>query len=211
LSDHGFHSWRRGFNVNTWLIQEGYMTLKDGASSTERKFLMDVDWSKTKAYALGVGAVYLNVRGREAKGIVAPGDEYRSIAAEISAKLAGVTDPKSGTKVVEKVYFAPDTWKGDRLSEAQDLQLGMAEGYRVSSATPLGGAPEGLFEDNLKKWSGDHATSRTDITEGVLLSNRRIAETEVSILDLAPTILNLLGVQTPPGYDGKVLTLQAGG
>jgi predicted AlkP superfamily phosphohydrolase/phosphomutase len=206
LSDHGFHSWRRGFNVNTWLVQEGFMTLKGGAPFTERKFLMDVDWSKTKAYALGVGAIYLNVRGREAQGIVAPGEEYRKTAAEIAAKLEQVVDPKSGDRVVPQVYFAPDTWKGERLSDAQDLQIGMAPGYRVSSATPLGGAPEGLFEDNMKKWSGDHATSQASITEGVFLSNRPIEEEQVSILDLAPTILTLLGVDVPSRFDGKTLT-----
>jgi predicted AlkP superfamily phosphohydrolase/phosphomutase len=210
VSDHGFHSWRRGFNVNTWLIQEGYMRLRDGAASTDRKFLMDVDWSRTKAYALGVGAVYLNVRGREAKGIVAPGDEYRAVAAEIAHKLEQVVDPKNGVRAIERVYFGPDTWKGERLPEAQDLQLGMADGYRVSSATPLGGAPDGLFEDNLKKWSGDHATSRTDATEGILLSNRHIAEKDVSILDMAPTILRLLGLTPPATYDGKPLTIEGG-
>ena len=211
ISDHGFHSWRRGFNVNSWLVQEGFMTLKNGAKHTDRKFLLDVDWSKTKAYALGVGAVYLNVRGREGRGIVGPGDERRQVAEEIAAKLKKLEDPKTGKKVVEEVYISDDTWSGDRVKDAQDIQIGLASGYRVSSATPLGGAPKGLFEDNMKKWSGDHATTRTDITEGILLSNRSIQEEKVSILDLAPTILKLLGLKIPSEYDGKALTVGVGG
>ncbi len=207
LSDHGFHSWRRGFNVNSWLGQEGYMVLKGGKKYTDAKFLLDVDWSKTRAYALGVGSIYLNVRGREGKGIVAPGSERRKLADELAAKLEQVVDPASGEKVVRKVYIAEDTWSGSRIADAQDLQVGLASGYRVSSATPLGGAPQGLFEDNMKKWSGDHATTFTDITEGILLSNRRIQEEEVRIIDIAPTILNRLGVEVPKQYGGKVLTI----
>ena len=206
LSDHGFHSWRRGFNVNSWLVREGYMRLKNGADSTERKFLLDVDWSKTRAYALGVGAIYLNIRGREGRGIVQAGTPARLLAEEIAAKLRELRDGDNGKPVVSEVYLAADTWSGPRMDDAQDLQLGLAPGYRVSSATPLGGVPEGLFEDNMKKWSGDHATSETAVTEGVFLSNRPVRDADVSILDLAPTILDLLGVEVPAHYDGKVLS-----
>ncbi|HYC54794.1 MAG TPA: alkaline phosphatase family protein [Candidatus Binatia bacterium] len=211
ISDHGFHSWKRGFNVNTWLVQEGYMALKGGAKSTERKFLQDVDWSKTRAYALGVGGIYLNVKGRDGKGIVAPGDEYDRLAREIADKLKTVTDPDTGQPVVAEVYLAKEVWKGERLADAQDLQVGLVSGYRVSSATPLGGAPEGLFENNEKKWSGDHATTQTSITEGILISNARIDAVAPSIGDLAPTILTLLGVEVPTGYDGKALSIAAPG
>lgn len=211
VSDHGFHSWRRGFHVNSWLVQEGYMTLKGGAASTGKKFLQDVDWSKTKAYALGVGGIYLNVAGREGKGIVKPGAEADAVAREIADKLESLVDPSTGKPVVSKVYLAKETWKGARLADAQDMQVGLASGYRVSSATPLGGAPEGLFEENRKKWSGDHATTETEITEGIFLSNAKIAEEQPSIADMAPTILTLLGVPVPSTYDGRVLTVDAPG
>lgn len=211
LSDHGFHSWRRGFNVNSWLIQEGYLTLKGGAKSTNRKFLQDVDWSKTKAYALGVGGIYVNLQGREGKGIVKPGAEYDAVIREISEKLKKVIDPKGGDPVVAQVYAAKETWHGARLADGQDMQIGMVSGYRVSSATPLGGAPEGLFEDNMKKWSGDHATTDTAVTEGILLSNVKINEERPSIADLAPTILTLLGVAVPDGYDGRALPIVTSG
>lgn len=209
LSDHGFHSWRRGFNVNTWLVQEGFMTLKGGAKSTTKKFLQDVDWSKTKAYALGVGGIYVNLAGREGKGIVKPGAEYDQVMADIADRMTKVLDPKTGKPAVDKVYAAKDTWKGDRLGDGQDMQIGMASGYRVSSATPLGGAPEGLFEDNMKKWSGDHATTETALTEGILLSSVKISDEHPAIGDLAPTILTLLGVPVPPTYDGRVLKIAA--
>lgn len=209
LSDHGFHSWRRGFNVNTWLIQEGFLTLKGGAKSTTKKFLQDVDWSKTKAYALGVGSLYINLQGREGKGIVKPGAEYDAVVRDISERMTRLVDPETGKPAVNRVYAARETWKGARLDDGQDMQIGMASGYRVSSATPLGGAPEGLFEDNEKKWSGDHATTDTSVTEGILLSNMKISEEHPAIGDLAPTILTLLGVPVPPAYDGRVLSIAA--
>jgi predicted AlkP superfamily phosphohydrolase/phosphomutase len=209
LSDHGFHSWRRGFHVNSWLVQEGFMTLKGGAKSTTKKFLQDVDWSKTKAYALGVGSLYINLAGREGKGIVKPGAEYDALVKDISERMTRLLDPDTGKPAVDRVYVAKDTWKGDRLPDGQDMQIGMASGYRVSSATPLGGAPEGLFEDNRKKWSGDHATTQTEITEGILLSNVKIADEQPAIGDLAPTILTLLGVPVPPTYDGRTLKIAA--
>ena len=209
ISDHGFHSWRRGFNVNSWLVQEGLMTLKGGAKSTTKKFLQDVDWSKTKAYALGVGGLYLNLAGREGKGIVRPGAEADALIREIADRMTKVVDPKTGKPAVGRVYAARDTWKGERLGDGQDLQIGMASGYRVSSATPLGGAPEGLFEDNKKKWSGDHATTETALTEGILLSNVKIADDHPAIGDLAPTILTLLGVAVPPVYNGRTLQVAA--
>jgi predicted AlkP superfamily phosphohydrolase/phosphomutase len=209
LSDHGFHSWRRGFNVNTWLVENGFMTLKNGAKSTKEKFLKDVDWSKTKAYALGVGSLYVNLAGREGKGIVKPGAEYDALIRELQTKMTALVDPKTGKPAVNKVYAGKDIWKGERLPDGQDMQIGMAPGYRVSSATPLGGAPEGLFEDNEKKWSGDHATTETEITEGVLLSTAKISDERTAIGDLAPTILTLLGVPVPPTYDGRVLKIAA--
>lgn len=209
LSDHGFHSWRRGFNVNTWLVQEGFMTLKGGAKSTSKKFLQDVDWSKTKAYALGVGSVYINQAGREGKGIVKAGAESDALVREISERMTKLLDPKTGKPAVDKVYAARDTWKGDRMADGQDMQIGMASGYRVSSATPLGGAPEGLFEDNMKKWSGDHATTETSQTQGILLSSAKISDEHPAIADLAPTILTLLGVPVPPMYDGRTLAIAA--
>jgi predicted AlkP superfamily phosphohydrolase/phosphomutase len=209
LSDHGFHSWRRGFNVNTWLIENGYMTLKSGAKATTKKFLQDVDWSKTRAYALGVGSLYVNLAGREGKGTVKPGAEYDALIREIQTKMTALVDPKTGKPAVNKVYAGKDIWKGDRLPDGQDMQIGMAPGYRVSSATPLGGAPEGLFEDNEKKWSGDHATTETEVTEGILLSSAKISDESAAIGDLAPTILTLLGVPVPPTYDGRVLKIAA--
>ncbi|MDH5744709.1 MAG: alkaline phosphatase family protein, partial [Candidatus Aminicenantes bacterium] len=71
MSDHGLKSFRRGVNTNSWLYLNGYLDLKDGKEESEEWF-KDVDWEKTKAYGLGLGGIYINLKGREAKGIVSP-------------------------------------------------------------------------------------------------------------------------------------------
>jgi hypothetical protein len=109
VSDHGFHSWRKAVNLDTWLVQNGYMTLK-GIQAGDKKlsdlfgggtFWENVDWSHTRAYAMGIGQIYFNLRGREAQGIVSPGAEASALADELSKKLLTMTDPEAGTPIIE--------------------------------------------------------------------------------------------------------------
>ena len=101
VSDHGFHSFRQSVNLNTWLIQEGFMALRgdapDGKTPVDPSgggtFWENVDWTRTRAYAMGLGQVYLNLKGREGRGIVAP-EESRSVQDDLAARLLTMTDPK---------------------------------------------------------------------------------------------------------------------
>jgi len=206
LSDHGFHSFKRGFNTNTWLAENGYLALKKAASDSTKIIMPGtVDWAATKAYAMGTGQIYINLEGREGKGSVSQAD-YESVAREIAAGLEAAVDPATGRKVLDKVHFRDDVWSGDLDAVgAPDLQVGFAEGYQTSRATSLGGVPEGLVSDNDKKWSGDHASSNAADTEGFLVIDAAGVDGDVHIRDLAPTILSLLGVDAPAHYEGKVL------
>src|SRR5205814_6640603 len=112
VSDHGFASWRRTVNYDTWLVENGFMAMKGGLGAEKQadlemlfgqgEFWPNVDWSRTKAYAMGLGEIYINVRGREGQGIVAPGAEYESVRAEIVKRLSDLTDPKTGQRAVGK-------------------------------------------------------------------------------------------------------------
>jgi predicted AlkP superfamily phosphohydrolase/phosphomutase len=196
LSDHGFHNYRRGLHVNQWLRQQGLLALKAGLTKTDKQFFMDVDWATTKAYALGTGQVYLNLKGREAQGIVTE----QEAPAVLEAIRSGLTALRDGdAKVVDAVYVGAQVFAGGRKADAPDLQVAFAENYRTSWETILGGVPEGLFADNTKKWSGDHAASDVDQTPGVLLSNRPLGSAKPAIVDLAPTALRHFG-QTPPAH-----------
>ena len=212
VSDHGFHSWRKAVNLNTWLVQEGYMAIRghsgDGtppALTGDGTFWEHVDWSRTKAYAMGLGQVYLNLRGRESKGIVNPGAEASAIASELAAKLLTLTDPENGAKIVRAVYKRDDVYSGEFVGNAAELQVGMEDGYRVSAQTTLGGTPAGIVYPNMKKWSGDHGGYDVATTAGVLISNKPLTGASASILDIAPTVLKFFGVTIPSTIDGKPL------
>jgi predicted AlkP superfamily phosphohydrolase/phosphomutase len=211
VSDHGFHSWRRAVNLNTWLVQNGYMTLR-GQRPAEKKlddligggtFWEDVDWSRTRAYAMGLGQIYFNLRGRESQGIVSPGADASQLATELAAKLLTLRDPEDQAPIIRSVYKRDDIYAGDYLNNASELQVGMHEGYRISWQTTRGGSPEGLVYPNMKKWSGDHGGYDAAITAGVLITNRRLRVSSPSIMDIAPTVLTYFGVPVPADLDGR--------
>jgi predicted AlkP superfamily phosphohydrolase/phosphomutase len=213
VSDHGFHSWRKSVNLNTWLVEEGYMTLV-GQQPGEKKledlfgggeFWENVDWAHTRAYAMGIGQIYFNMRGREGRGIVTPGPEASRLATELTARLRTLRDPDDGTPIVRAVYGRDDVYRGEYLNNAPELQVGMEDGYRVSWQTTLGGAPPGVVYPNMKKWSGDHGGYDYATTPGVLISNRPVARQEVSIMDIAPTVLKYFAVSIPGDIDGQPL------
>jgi arylsulfatase A-like enzyme len=213
VSDHGFHSWRKAVNLNTWLVQQGYMVLQSqGQAPGEKKlddlfgggeFWENVDWSRTRAYAMGLGQIYFNLRGREARGIVSPGAEAKQLADELSARLLTMTDPDDGARIVRSVYQRDAVYTGEFLHNASELQVGMEDGYRVSWQTTLGGSPPGIVYPNMKKWSGDHGGYDFATTAGVLVSNKPFASQAPSIVDIAPTVLKFFGLQIPSSVDGK--------
>jgi len=213
VSDHGFHSWRKAVNLNTWLVQNGYMTLK-GQQGADKKlsdlfgggtFWENVDWSRTRAYAMGIGQIYFNLRGRESQGIVSPGAEAASLADELRGKLLTMQDPEDGTSIIRAVYKRDDIYSGPYLHNAAELQVGMDEGYRVSWQTTLGGSPPGIVYKNDRKWSADHGGYDFAITSGILVSGRPINTKEPRIIDIAPTVLRFFGLAVPTDIDGKPL------
>jgi len=207
LSDHGFHSFRKGFNVNTWLIRNGYQGVEgksDAATAFNNgAFLDGIDWAKTKAYSLGLGSLFINVKGREAGGIVAE-DDVAGVIAEISGKLAEIVDPDTGDKIFSKIYTVDD-FIGDRKDNAPDIQLGYAEWYQSTKATVKGSAPVALFEPTKDKWSGEHAASDFAKTPGIFFSNQPIDSESPRIIDLGATTLRYLGVGVPRDFEGESL------
>jgi predicted AlkP superfamily phosphohydrolase/phosphomutase len=206
ISDHGFHSYRRGLNVNTWLRDHGYLVQGGVPAGQENAdFFPGVDWTKTRAYALGTGQIYINLRGREGRGIVAPGSEYDGLLDDIARALEVEVDPATGEPFVQKVYKGPETFAGAPSERMPDLQIAFRDGYRTSWRTPLGGIPAELFEPNRRKWSGDHAASDVADTPGVILANRKLPAGAPAIVDLAPTALRFLGVPVPSDMVGHGL------
>ena len=201
MSDHGFKPFRRGVNLNTWLYRNGYLAVKSG-EPTGAQWFQDVDWSGTRAYAVGLGGIYLNVRGREAKGIVEPGQEQARVKQEIAERLRDLRDELDGQKAVAEVYDTARIYSGPYVREAPDLFVGFNVGYRVSWDCATGVVADELVQDNTKSWSGDHCMNPPDVP-GIFLCNREIDVNRINIMDIGPTVLDLFGVAVPPYCDGK--------
>ena len=202
ISDHGFSAFRRGVNLNAWLRREGYLTLRAGTDgSTE--WLRDVDWSKTRAYCLGLSGMFLNLHGREQSGIVAPGAEAAALKAEIIAKLASLPDTDGGEIGVREAFDTAVIYDGPYRENAPDLIIGYNAGYRTSWDCATGMVSGPVFEDNTKAWSGDHCIDPR-LVPGVMFCNRTVeASGDLSIVDIAPTALRLFGIQPPAHMDGR--------
>lgn len=206
LSDHGMNSFQRGLNLNTWLFDNGLLALKNGGKPGEEEngdFFRNVDWGKTKAYALGLGGIFLNLAGRESQGIVNI-EEADLLKMSISRALNGLVDHEKGKTAVRSVMTREQLYSGPYITEAPDLLVNFSAGYRVSWGTPLGGVPSGLFEDNYKKWGGDHVID-PQLVPGVLFMNQPFRTESASLADLAPTILSALGVKKGVAMEGDSL------
>ena len=202
LSDHGFAPYRRSFNLNTWLLNNGYITLKSDANPDNNEPLANVDWSKTRAYGLGLNGLYLNMHARERQGIVTPGAEADALLKEIREKLLAVRDPKNNLPVITRVDFAADAYQGPYAHDGPDALVGYNRGYRAGWKTILGAFPPDILEDNTNPWSGDHCMDYT-LVPGVLLSNRDIAAATPALTDIAPTILAEFGIAKPKDMMGQ--------
>jgi len=201
LSDHGFTNFRRGVNLNAWLRQEGYLFLREG-KETSGDWFEAVDWSRTKAFSLGLTGLFINRKGRESSGIVAEGAEYRALKDELISRLKALVDPQTGRRCVLDVFAAADVFDGPYRFDAPDLILGYDGGYRNSWDCATGAVPREVFSDNTKSWSGDHCVDPR-IVPGVFFSNMAIGTETPNILDLAPSVLALFGQDVPRYMQGR--------
>lgn len=221
-SDHGFASFRRGVNINRWLVDHDYMVLEhdpcEATSGTTRSLddlferptsmFSEVDWSQTRAFAMGLGNVYVNLAGREPQGIVRPGDDYENLLAEIATGLESLVDPGNGAKPVAKVHRRDEMYSGYDPELVPDLRVSNTDGYRVSWDTVLGGIPCEQIVDNMKPWSGDHCSVEPELVKGILFSSVPLPQAQArapEMADMAPTILKALGLDVPAGLDGEPL------
>ena len=202
ISDHGFKSFNRGVNLNSWLLQNGYLTLNPGAQQSADWF-QDVDWSRTRAYTLGLNGLYLNIAGRESHGFVKPGAEADALTKELIGKLDGLVDPETGKVSISGVFACNELYAGPYAGNAPDLIVGYSEGHRASWDAVNGKVTATIFEDNPKAWSGDHCIDPR-LVPGVLFSNQKIEAQAPAIVDVAPTILKLFGLAKPSHMDGRI-------
>ncbi len=218
LSDHGFSTWRRSFNINTWLARNGYLALTGGEGRTQDletlfdrgQFWPNVDWTRSRAYSLGLGGLYVNLRGRESGGIVPAGRRYEELRRTLARQLESIVDPETGKHPVARVYLREEIYHDFDPNLVPDMVVTTSEGYRISWQSALGGMPNELFMDNARPWSGDHCTLDPAVVQGILFANRPLDRQRVDMIDVYPTILGLLG-ESPPEKVRGVVFLQGGG
>jgi len=206
LSDHGFGSFQRGVHLNKWLFDKGLLALRSGLEPgpDAGDLLRAVDWEQTRAYGVGLSGLYLNLQGREGQGTVKP-EEAEALKETIARELGGLEDPERGVVAIRSVNSREQLYTGPYASEAPDLVVNCSPGYRISWGSSLGGVPAGgHFEDNTRKWAGDHIID-PDLVPGVLLMNRPFRGERTRMVDLAPTILAALDVPPGPALEGRAL------
>jgi predicted AlkP superfamily phosphohydrolase/phosphomutase len=204
LSDHGFGPFRTGVDLNRWLEENGYLALQGGRRGQEH--LEGVDWSRTRAFAIGLAGIFINVKEKYAEGIVEPGGEADRLREEIARRLGALVDPATGQSAIKRVYVAAKFYRGPYTDNAPDLIVGYERGYRVSWESAIGKTTEHVFRANTKAWSGDHCVDPS-LVPGILFANRPIADEKPRLIDIAPTVLDLFGVTVPDYMDGKALAV----
>jgi len=203
MSDHGFTSWRRAFHLNAWLRDNGYLAVIDPDLTSDPGFFMNVDWSRTRAYGLGMNGLYINLRGREKFGIVHPEDKD-ALMEEIAWKLKETVDPQAGKHPIANVYRSDEVYEHkEQLGIGPDMIVGYAKGWRCSNESVLGEIPPEVITDNTDWWSGDHCIDR-DAVPGILLTSRRLRKPAPRLENLAAAVVAEFGIEDfPSGHSAE--------
>ncbi|MBL8861211.1 MAG: alkaline phosphatase family protein [Planctomycetes bacterium] len=202
ISDHGFTNFRRGVNLNTWLLENGYLHLKDG-HATSGDWFAHVDWSRTKAFTLGLTGLFVNRKGREAQGIVEL-KELDALCRELKGKLEALRDPVTNEPVIREVFLTRDVHAGPYADAAPELLIGYHEGFRHSWECATGSVTPEVFSDNTKSWSGDHCVDPR-LVPGVFFCDTKPNTATPALIDIAPTVLDLFGLEIPAYMQGRAL------
>jgi predicted AlkP superfamily phosphohydrolase/phosphomutase len=170
LSDHGFAPFEMKVHLNRWLIDHGYLVLKDQKDSAK---LEDVDWSRSRAYAIGLTSIYLNQLGREGQGIVEEADRD-AVLDHLKTDLLEWRGP-DGREVIHGVWGSDEVYNGPMTVFGPDVVVGFNTGYRASAQTGLGGWEKDALEVNGDHWGADHCMDPA-LVPGVLFSNRGLKD-----------------------------------
>jgi len=230
MSDHGFAPFRRKMHVNDWLLEQGYLVLQEGVERRADGFYRDgerlgssltlyrldargepiweqspVDWSRTRAYAIGFNGVILNRVGREPHGIVTE-TQAGPLLDEIRERLLALRDPESGAAVFRRVVRASEVFSGPRTPEAPDLQLGFDVGFGASDESAIGKITgEGVIVDNDSRWSGSHLMDPEVVRGTLIVRSGRKPQRDPRLEDITATLYAMFGVQPPFEIDGRPL------
>ena len=208
MSDHGFTSFHTCVDFNRWLVERGYMVLEEDVETVDTAF-HGVDWSRTRAYSMGLAGIMVNLKGREGRGIVEPGEEASKLMRSIIADLLELRT-EDGRRVVKDAWTSEEAYNGPYTGDGPDIVIGTYSGFRAGWGCVTGGVGGQVIYPNEKHWDGDHCHARSQVP-GTLASNWTFHCDAPSILDIAPTVLHVLGAPVPEHMEGRVLEVSARG
>lgn len=203
VSDHGAKRMDGGICLNEWLIQNGYLVLKESPSRPTRFTVGLVDWERTRAWGDGgyYGRIFLNVRGREPQGIVPP-EEVESLRDELIERLENLGDENGrplGTRVYrpEELYRQVNGVPPDLIAIFGDLHW--------RSIGQVGTGTVHLFENDTGPDDANHAENGILIAAGPGIPHHQTPLSGMSLLDFMPTVLELYGLEVPSNVQGVSL------
>ena len=229
-SDHGFGPLYKDVFINNWLEEKGFLKLKWNLEGLKWRYLKKkgclpkrikeaitadhhrdsklisaIEWKATKAYfsSLSGQCIRINLKGREPEGVVEEGGEYEALRDQLIQELHKMRDTDTGERLVERVFKREDVYFGDFVKNAPDLLVEMEEGYVLQE-----GFGESLImpaKQSIALRSGDHRSDGVVFMKGHGI-RKGVCIESAEIVDVAPTILYLMGVPVPADMDGNVLT-----
>ncbi|RMH02227.1 MAG: hypothetical protein D6706_00450 [Chloroflexi bacterium] len=208
LSDHGFAPFDFKVHLNRWLMEKGYLVIRNGNGKGS---FADIDWSRTRAYAIGLNSLYVNLAGREGQGCVSPA-ELTAVKRQLCADLQAWVGP-NGRSVVQNAVPQEEAFDGPLATYGPDVLVGYSPGYRASSETGLGNWHAAAIEPNRDHWGADHCIS-PDAVPGVIFCSHGLADfSQPSYRDIPALTINAApddSQSTPPptssgGEDEQVI------
>jgi predicted AlkP superfamily phosphohydrolase/phosphomutase len=187
MSDHGFCTVKKEIYLNKFLEDTGYLRYKG-----EGKSLEDIDPAGTQVFCMDPGRFYINLKGREAEGIVSP-DECAGLRDKLKGDLAGLTD-EDGNKVIRDVLTKEEIYSGEHFDIAPDIVINPVDGYD----------PKGAFGKKALSGKGPIVGMHTYDNAMLFVSGRDV-KTGGSVIDVPLTIYEILGIAPPDDLDGKSL------
>ena len=192
MADHGFCTIKKEVYVNRWLMDQGWLKLRN-VPPDRKKGLDEIDPSSV-AYSLDPGRVVIRVQGREKDGCVAPGAEYEMLRDEIASAALALRDPEDGAPMFQAAFKREDLYHGPYLEQAADLILAPHDGYD----------PKGPLYKETLTYKGEELVGMHTYDDAMFyVGGRSIPQTRFSVLNVMPTILDIMGVPHPPGLDGQ--------
>ncbi len=203
LSDHGIQRMHTRINLTDWLINEGYMILKKPLEGKTDFDLEMVDWSKTKAFAIGAyeGQIFINLKGKEKEGIVNQ-KGYDELVDELCEKMNKIRGD-DGSILKNSFFKKKDFFKGKYEEMAPDIIV-YFDGMQYGCNNSIVGN-ETLWNPATKRGIDDatHSSQGIFIINNGKFNNENLGEIEY--LDVAPTILHELNIKVPEDMEGRII------